>query len=118
MTLRIRAWRKHKRELDLFLRYSDDEDEHRGIENNCHCVPGSPEDDWMTFPLIKIKITSAKRHECESYNLTSQAEDNEENQDWATGSKRSRTKKGMPEGFVRSGPFLILTHYTTYTFVL
>ncbi|MEQ2276162.1 hypothetical protein XENORESO_014748, partial [Xenotaenia resolanae] len=42
------------------------------------------------------------RHECESYNLTSQAEDDEENQDWATGSKRSRTKKGTPEGFVRS----------------
>ncbi|MED6237005.1 hypothetical protein ATANTOWER_017582, partial [Ataeniobius toweri] len=81
MTLRMRAWQKRKRELDLFRRYSDDEDEHRGIENNCH----------------------SKHHECESYNLTSQAEDDEENQDLVTGSKRSRTKKGKPEGFVRSG---------------
>ncbi|MED6250248.1 hypothetical protein ATANTOWER_027698 [Ataeniobius toweri] len=78
----------------------------------------NPKDDWMKFPLIKIKITSAKRHECESYNLTSQAEDDEEDQDLATRSERSRAKKGTPEGFVRSGPFIILIHYTTYTFVL
>ncbi|MED6268937.1 hypothetical protein CHARACLAT_027967 [Characodon lateralis] len=62
----------------------------------------NPEDDWMTFPLIKIKITSAKRCECESYNLTSQAEDDKEDQDLGTRSKRSCAKKGTPEGFVRS----------------
>ncbi|MED6282240.1 hypothetical protein CHARACLAT_029974 [Characodon lateralis] len=61
-----------------------------------------PEDDWMTFPLIKMKITSAKHRECESYNLTSQAEDDEEDQDLATRSKRRHAKKGTPEGFVRS----------------
>ncbi|MED6269226.1 hypothetical protein CHARACLAT_031065 [Characodon lateralis] len=41
MTLRMRAWRKRKKDLGLLLRYSDGEDEHRDIENNCHSVPGS-----------------------------------------------------------------------------
>ncbi|MED6247071.1 hypothetical protein ATANTOWER_029225, partial [Ataeniobius toweri] len=54
----------------------------------------NPEDDWMKFPLIKIKITSAKRRECKSYNLTSQAEDDDdEDQDLDTRSKRSCAKK-------------------------
>lgn len=30
-----------------------------------------PQEDWITFPLIKIKMTSAKRRECAIYNLTS-----------------------------------------------
>ncbi|XP_013884691.1 uncharacterized protein LOC106533035, partial [Austrofundulus limnaeus] len=60
----------------------------------------NPGNDWMTFPLIKIKMTSVKRRECESYNFTSHAEDDDEDQDMATTSKRIRTKKGAPAGFV------------------
>ncbi|MEQ2205038.1 hypothetical protein XENOCAPTIV_023643, partial [Xenoophorus captivus] len=62
----MRAWRKRKRDLDLLLCYSDGEDEHRDFENNRwpHSMSITtteralkekinPEDDWMTFPLIK-----------------------------------------------------------------
>ncbi|KAJ8385101.1 hypothetical protein AAFF_G00192420 [Aldrovandia affinis] len=37
-----------------------------------------PHDAWLTFQLVKIKITSVKARECDIYNLTSQAEDEEE----------------------------------------
>ncbi|KAG9267456.1 hypothetical protein AMEX_G18296 [Astyanax mexicanus] len=60
----------------------------------------NPQDDWMMYPLIKIKITSAKRCECNNYNLTSQAE--EDDDDEPIRSTRKRTKKGIPEGFVRN----------------
>ncbi|XP_031167926.2 uncharacterized protein LOC116059064 [Sander lucioperca] len=65
----------------------------------------NPQDDWITFPLIKIKMTSAKRCECNNYNLTSQAEDEEEEDDddeVMIRSTRKRTKKGPPDGFVRN----------------
>ncbi|KAL0967861.1 hypothetical protein UPYG_G00258540 [Umbra pygmaea] len=63
----------------------------------------NPQDDWMTFPLIKKKITSAKRCECNNYNLTSQAEEEEENDDDVQiRSTRRRTKKG-PGWFNRNG---------------
>ncbi|XP_072561193.1 uncharacterized protein [Paramormyrops kingsleyae] len=58
----------------------------------------NPQDDWMTFSLIKIKISSDKRRECDTYNLTSQAE--EEDNEEVIRSTRKRTKKGIPEGFV------------------
>ena len=41
MTLRVREWRKRKRELDKLLHYSDS-DEQEDIENNCNCVPVTP----------------------------------------------------------------------------
>ncbi|KAF4114378.1 hypothetical protein G5714_004601 [Onychostoma macrolepis] len=58
----------------------------------------NPHDDWMTFSLIKIKLTSDKRRECDTYNLTSQAEEDDE----VIRSTRKRTKKVIPEGFVRN----------------
>ncbi|KAL1258262.1 hypothetical protein QQF64_011506 [Cirrhinus molitorella] len=58
----------------------------------------NPQDDWMTFSLIKIKMTSDKRRECDAYNLTSQTEEDDE----VITSTRKRTKKGIPEGFVRN----------------
>ncbi|RXN19670.1 hypothetical protein ROHU_025543 [Labeo rohita] len=39
MTLRVRQWRKRKRELDQLLCYSDSDEE--GIENNSNSVPGT-----------------------------------------------------------------------------
>ncbi|MED6259141.1 hypothetical protein ATANTOWER_017565 [Ataeniobius toweri] len=41
MTLSMREWLKHIRDLILLLRYADSEDEHRGIDNNCNSVAGS-----------------------------------------------------------------------------
>lgn len=41
MTLRVREWRKRKRELDQLLHYSDS-DEQEDIENNGNRVPGTP----------------------------------------------------------------------------
>ncbi|CAL9689630.1 unnamed protein product [Knipowitschia caucasica] len=38
----------------------------------------NPGDDWLSFPLIKIKVTSDNLQECESYALTSQQEEEEE----------------------------------------
>ncbi|KAF1374355.1 hypothetical protein PFLUV_G00228210 [Perca fluviatilis] len=51
----------------------------------------------MAFSLIKTKITSDKRRECDTYNLTSQAEDEDDEVIRLT---RKRTKKGISEGFV------------------
>ncbi|XP_039679334.1 uncharacterized protein LOC120573590 isoform X1 [Perca fluviatilis] len=62
----------------------------------------NPQDDWMTFPLIKIKMTSAKRCECNNYNLTSQAEEDDEDDEGLIKLMRKRTKKGPPDGFVRN----------------
>lgn len=97
----------------------------------------NPEEDWMTFPLIKIKMTSGKiecrcvytyitkychfvnvgcfvlwivdkRRDCAIYNLTSQAEDEEEEEQVQPKSKRQRKSKGIPEGFVTNGMIVIL----------
>ncbi|KAJ8016303.1 hypothetical protein DPEC_G00005790 [Dallia pectoralis] len=64
----------------------------------------NPQRDWMTFPLIKIKMTSANRCECNNYNLTGQAEegDDEEGDELIIRSVRKRTKKGPLDGFVRN----------------
>lgn len=63
----------------------------------------NPQEDWMVFPLIKIKMTSAKRRECDNYNLTSQAEEEDDDEEEvAIRSTRNRTKKGLPEDFVRN----------------
>lgn len=43
MTLRERQWRKHQRELDQLLCYSDSDDEQEGIKKNCNTVPGTPD---------------------------------------------------------------------------
>ena len=48
-----------------------------------------------------------KRCECDTYNLTSQAE---EDDDEVITPMRKRIKKGIPEGFVRNGMFLILKY--------
>ncbi|XP_061586866.1 serine/arginine repetitive matrix protein 1-like [Cololabis saira] len=55
-----------------------------------------PEEDWLVFPLLKIKMTSAKRRECAIYNLTSLAEDEEED-DERPAKKRPRKKKNIPD---------------------
>ncbi|XP_041860859.1 myb-like protein V [Melanotaenia boesemani] len=63
----------------------------------------NPKDDWMTFPLIKIKFTSDVHRQCENYNLTSQAEDDDKDEDEGVGVvKRNRMKKKLPDGFVRN----------------
>lgn len=50
----------------------------------------------------------AKRSECNHYNITSQAEQEEEveEEEVVIRSTRTRPKKGMPEGFVRNGMFI------------
>lgn len=52
----------------------------------------------------------AKRSECNHYNITSQAEQEEEveeEEEVVIRSTRTRPKKGIPEGFVRNGMFII-----------
>ncbi|XP_039641002.1 uncharacterized protein LOC120548673 isoform X21 [Perca fluviatilis] len=41
----------------------------------------APKEDWETFPLLKVKITSESFHECEDYDQTSHAELCEEDED-------------------------------------
>ena len=50
----------------------------------------------------------AKRCECNNYNLTSQAEEDDEDDEGLIKLMRKRTKKGPPDGFVRNGMFLFL----------
>ncbi|XP_063061789.1 uncharacterized protein si:dkey-242h9.3 isoform X2 [Engraulis encrasicolus] len=61
----------------------------------------TPQPDWLTFPLVKVKFTSDNRRECENYDLTSQAED--DNEEDVCVLKRTRTKKKLPADFVRNG---------------
>ncbi|KAL2095483.1 hypothetical protein ACEWY4_010202 [Coilia grayii] len=53
----------------------------------------------MCYNLIKIKMTSAKRRECAIYNLTSQTEEEAE-EDVPIKTRRERTKRGIPDDFV------------------
>ncbi|KAK9976547.1 hypothetical protein ABG768_021752 [Culter alburnus] len=61
-----------------------------------------PQEDWLMFRLIKIKMTSSNIRDCENYNLTSQAEEEEEEEEVVFGGKRKRAKKTFDDYVVDS----------------
>ncbi|KAJ7992789.1 hypothetical protein DPEC_G00282340 [Dallia pectoralis] len=52
----------------------------------------APKDDWMTFTLVKRKITSVNIRECDDYDMTSHVEEEEEENEEVEG-RRKKTKR-------------------------
>ncbi|XP_031165365.1 uncharacterized protein LOC116056535 isoform X10 [Sander lucioperca] len=60
----------------------------------------APKEDWETFPLLKVKITSESFHECEDYDQTSHAELCEEDEDEEVVVKKRMKKTKQFDDFV------------------
>ncbi|XP_039640995.1 serine/arginine repetitive matrix protein 2-like isoform X15 [Perca fluviatilis] len=60
----------------------------------------APKEDWETFPLLKVKITSESFHECEDYDQTSHAELCEEDEDEEVVVQKRMKKKKHFDDFV------------------
>ncbi|KAJ8004313.1 hypothetical protein DPEC_G00157830 [Dallia pectoralis] len=53
----------------------------------------APKDDWMTFALVKRKITSVNIRECDDYDMTSHVEEEEEENEEVEGRKKKTKRK-------------------------
>ncbi|XP_031153199.1 uncharacterized protein LOC116048318 isoform X2 [Sander lucioperca] len=67
----------------------------------------APKEDWETFPLLKVKITSESFHECEDYDQTSHAELCEEDEDEEVVVKRRMKKTKQFDDFVEDSSPII-----------
>ncbi|XP_058643603.1 uncharacterized protein LOC131547221 isoform X3 [Onychostoma macrolepis] len=60
----------------------------------------SPQDDWMTFTLVKRKMTSVSIRECDDYDMKSHVEEEEEEDEEAV--RRKKTKRNFDDYVLES----------------